>query len=52
VAAYPVTLGYEMASEVVEAAPDVAELRVGDLAKRAVASLGTASAASSLREAG
>ena len=31
VAAYPVMLGYEMVSEVVEAAPDVTEVRVGDL---------------------
>jgi 2-desacetyl-2-hydroxyethyl bacteriochlorophyllide A dehydrogenase len=31
VAAYPVALGYEMVSEVVEVAPDVTELRVGDL---------------------
>jgi 2-desacetyl-2-hydroxyethyl bacteriochlorophyllide A dehydrogenase len=31
VSAYPVTLGYEMVSEVVEVAPDVTELRVGDL---------------------
>jgi 2-desacetyl-2-hydroxyethyl bacteriochlorophyllide A dehydrogenase len=30
-AAYPVALGYEMASEVVEVARDVTELRVGDL---------------------
>jgi 2-desacetyl-2-hydroxyethyl bacteriochlorophyllide A dehydrogenase len=28
---YPVTLGYEMVSEVVEVAPDVTEVRVGDL---------------------
>ncbi|HEV8652233.1 MAG TPA: zinc-binding dehydrogenase [Actinomycetes bacterium] len=31
VATYPVTLGYEMLAEVVEAAPDVTEVRVGDL---------------------
>ncbi len=31
VAAYPVTLGYEMISEVVEVAPDVTEVKVGDL---------------------
>jgi NADPH:quinone reductase-like Zn-dependent oxidoreductase len=31
VAAYPVTLGYEMVSEVVEVAPDVTAVRVGDL---------------------
>jgi 2-desacetyl-2-hydroxyethyl bacteriochlorophyllide A dehydrogenase len=31
VAAYPVTLGYEMVSEVVEVAPDVTEVKVGDL---------------------
>jgi len=31
VKAYPVTLGYEMVSEVVEAAPDVTEVKVGDL---------------------
>jgi 2-desacetyl-2-hydroxyethyl bacteriochlorophyllide A dehydrogenase len=31
VAAYPVTLGYEMAGEVLEVAPDVSEVRVGDL---------------------
>jgi 2-desacetyl-2-hydroxyethyl bacteriochlorophyllide A dehydrogenase len=31
VSAYPVTLGYEMLSEVVEAAPDVTAVRVGDL---------------------
>jgi 2-desacetyl-2-hydroxyethyl bacteriochlorophyllide A dehydrogenase len=31
VAAYPVTLGYEMASEVVEVAADVGDLHVGDL---------------------
>src|SRR5919204_1847150 len=31
VGAYPVTLGYEMVSEVVEAAPDVTAVRVGDL---------------------
>jgi 2-desacetyl-2-hydroxyethyl bacteriochlorophyllide A dehydrogenase len=31
VGAYPVTLGYEMASEVVEVTPQVTELRVGDL---------------------
>jgi 2-desacetyl-2-hydroxyethyl bacteriochlorophyllide A dehydrogenase len=31
VAAYPVTLGYEMFSEVVEAAPDVTDIAVGDL---------------------
>jgi 2-desacetyl-2-hydroxyethyl bacteriochlorophyllide A dehydrogenase len=31
VAAYPVTLGYEMVSEVVEAAPGVTEVAVGDL---------------------
>jgi 2-desacetyl-2-hydroxyethyl bacteriochlorophyllide A dehydrogenase len=30
-AAYPVMLGYEMASEVVEIAPDVTEVKVGDL---------------------
>jgi 2-desacetyl-2-hydroxyethyl bacteriochlorophyllide A dehydrogenase len=29
--AYPVTLGYEMVSEVVEVAPDVTAVRVGDL---------------------
>jgi 2-desacetyl-2-hydroxyethyl bacteriochlorophyllide A dehydrogenase len=29
--AYPVTLGYEMVSEVVEVAPDVRDVRVGDL---------------------
>src|SRR5919112_170539 len=29
--AYPVTLGYEMVSEVVEAAPDVDAVKVGDL---------------------
>ena len=29
--AYPVTLGYEMVSEVVEVAPDVTAIRVGDL---------------------
>jgi 2-desacetyl-2-hydroxyethyl bacteriochlorophyllide A dehydrogenase len=29
--AYPVSLGYEMVSEVVEVGPDVAEVRVGDL---------------------
>jgi 2-desacetyl-2-hydroxyethyl bacteriochlorophyllide A dehydrogenase len=31
VSAYPVTLGYEMVSEVVEVAPGVSALRVGDL---------------------
>jgi 2-desacetyl-2-hydroxyethyl bacteriochlorophyllide A dehydrogenase len=31
VAAYPVALGYEMVAEVVEAAPDVTEVTVGDL---------------------
>ena len=31
VAAYPVTLGYEMVAEVVEAAPDATEVQVGDL---------------------
>jgi 2-desacetyl-2-hydroxyethyl bacteriochlorophyllide A dehydrogenase len=31
VATYPVTLGYEMVAEVVEAAPDVTEVKVGDL---------------------
>jgi 2-desacetyl-2-hydroxyethyl bacteriochlorophyllide A dehydrogenase len=31
VSAYPMTLGYEMVSEVVEAAPDVTSVRVGDL---------------------
>jgi 2-desacetyl-2-hydroxyethyl bacteriochlorophyllide A dehydrogenase len=31
VAAYPVALGYEMVAEVVEAAPDVTEVQVGDL---------------------
>ena len=31
VSAYPVTLGYEMVSEVVEVAPDVTAVRVGDL---------------------
>jgi 2-desacetyl-2-hydroxyethyl bacteriochlorophyllide A dehydrogenase len=31
VTAYPVTLGYEMVAEVVEAAPDVTGVRVGDL---------------------
>src|SRR6185437_4714193 len=30
-AAYPVTLGYEMVSEVVEVAPDVTDVKVGDL---------------------
>ena len=30
-AAYPVTLGYEMVSEVVEVAPDVTAVKVGDL---------------------
>src|ERR687892_293124 len=30
-AAYPVTLGYEMVAEVTEVAPDVTEVRVGDL---------------------
>jgi threonine dehydrogenase-like Zn-dependent dehydrogenase len=30
-AGYPVTLGYEMVAEVVEAAPDVTEVKVGDL---------------------
>ena len=30
-AAYPVTLGYEMVSEVVEVAPDVTAIKVGDL---------------------
>jgi len=30
-AAYPVTLGYEMVAEVVEAAPDLTEVQVGDL---------------------
>ena len=30
-AAYPVTLGYEMVSEVVEVAPDVTAMKVGDL---------------------
>jgi 2-desacetyl-2-hydroxyethyl bacteriochlorophyllide A dehydrogenase len=30
-AAYPVTLGYEMVSEVLEVAPDVTEVAVGDL---------------------
>ena len=29
--AYPVTLGYEMVSEVVETAPDVTEVRIGDI---------------------
>jgi 2-desacetyl-2-hydroxyethyl bacteriochlorophyllide A dehydrogenase len=31
VSAYPVTLGYEMVSEVVEVAPDVTAVKVGDL---------------------
>ena len=31
VAAYPVTLGYEMVAEVLEVAPDVTEVAVGDL---------------------
>jgi 2-desacetyl-2-hydroxyethyl bacteriochlorophyllide A dehydrogenase len=31
VAAYPVTLGYEMVSQVIEVAPDVTEVAVGDL---------------------
>ena len=31
VAGYPVTLGYEMVAEVLEAAPDVTEVKVGDL---------------------
>ena len=30
-AAYPVTLGYEMVSEVVEVAPDVTDVKIGDL---------------------
>ncbi|HTE71522.1 MAG TPA: zinc-binding dehydrogenase [Actinomycetes bacterium] len=30
-AAYPVTLGYEMVGEVIEVAPDVTEVQVGDL---------------------
>jgi 2-desacetyl-2-hydroxyethyl bacteriochlorophyllide A dehydrogenase len=31
VSAYPVSLGYEMVSDVVEAAPDVTDVKVGDL---------------------
>jgi threonine dehydrogenase-like Zn-dependent dehydrogenase len=31
VSTYPVTLGYEMISEVVEVGPDVVDVRVGDL---------------------